>query len=345
MFGNDMDTKGLRKGMTSHNVANDGNFSIQVIERALLQFDNVACVPLAKKEVQNSIQDYALEHAFICNSKDHWLAIRKVHGVWYNLNSTNIVPPGPQIISTFYLSAFLDSIMQTGYTIFVVRPSKGKDLPQPNTRAFDNQYQKEGQMFCKTSDLQKYHNEHKNDKLNVSGQDERELEQALQKSLKDMDGNSGAAEKKPESPKFKAFTGKGFSLNDGASSQAGVDTNSELYQTLAAEYGDDPEMIAGIIESMKMDQVSKLEVPVEPSSDAEGVVNLQLRLPDGSKLTRRFLRSNTIGHVINFVKKERQNYTTVKIVTSFPKRVLESESMTLEEAKFGKNEAVNVDAI
>lgn len=89
-----------------------------------------------------------------------------------------------------------------------------------------------------------------------------------------MDGEGKPAEKKPESPKFKAFTGKGVSLNDGGSVQTGVDENSELYQTLAAAYGDDPEMIAGIIESMKMDQVSKLEVPDEPSAEAEGVINL-----------------------------------------------------------------------
>jgi ataxin-3 len=52
---------------------------------------------------------------------DHWIAIRKLYGTWYNLNSTNIVPPGPQIISDFYLAAFLDSIKNSGYTIFVVR--------------------------------------------------------------------------------------------------------------------------------------------------------------------------------------------------------------------------------
>jgi hypothetical protein len=106
------------------------------------------------------------------------------------------------------------------------------------------------------------------------------------------DGEGGGA-KEPEEPKFKAFTGKGVSLNDaddgGNNGGAAIDNNSELYQTLAAEYGDDPEMILGIIESMKMDEVQKINVPVEPDAGAEGVVNLQLRLPDGSKLTRRFL--------------------------------------------------------
>ena len=66
-----------------------------------------------------------------------------------------------------------------------------------------------------------------------------------------MGGEGGKEEsKKPESPKFKAFTGKGVSLNDAATDKPQVDTNSELYKTLAAEYGDDPEMIQGIIMSM-----------------------------------------------------------------------------------------------
>ena len=85
----------LRKGLTSHNVANDGNFSIQVIQRALLQFGKIEVTPISNKEVKQSLTDYAKEEAFICHSVDHWIAIRKIHGIWYNLNSTNIVPPGP----------------------------------------------------------------------------------------------------------------------------------------------------------------------------------------------------------------------------------------------------------
>jgi ataxin-3 len=41
----------LRKGLTSHNVANDGNFSIQVINAALVQFGQIDCVNISNKEV------------------------------------------------------------------------------------------------------------------------------------------------------------------------------------------------------------------------------------------------------------------------------------------------------
>lgn len=33
-----------------------------------------------------------MEEAYICHSVDHWIAIRKLFGVWYNLNSTNMMP-------------------------------------------------------------------------------------------------------------------------------------------------------------------------------------------------------------------------------------------------------------
>ena len=58
---------------------------------------------------------------FICHKGDHWIAIRKVVKSWYNLNSTNIVPPGPQYISDFQLDAFLSSIKDSGFTIYSVQ--------------------------------------------------------------------------------------------------------------------------------------------------------------------------------------------------------------------------------
>jgi hypothetical protein len=63
-------------------------------------------------------------------------------------------------------------------------------------------------MFITAKTIDDYHKANKNIKLNISSQDERELEAALKKSLQET-GEGGAEEeaKKPESPKFKAFTG------------------------------------------------------------------------------------------------------------------------------------------
>ncbi len=103
-----------------------------MLQEALKGFGSLRCEPIERKDIKASIKDYGQEEAFICHSVDHWMAIRKLYGTWYNLNSTNIVPPGPQVISDFYLAAFLDSIKHSGYTIFVVRQSEGgQALPLP----------------------------------------------------------------------------------------------------------------------------------------------------------------------------------------------------------------------
>ena len=155
----------------------------------------------------------------------------------------------------------------------------------------------------------------------------------------------GEEQKKEEEPKFQAFTGKGVSLGSaGAEAAAGesaqqADPTSDLYKSLAEQYGDDPEMISAIIASMKEDELSQLQVPDEPGDDADPaqVVNIQLRMPDGQRLQRKFLRTNTLGDIMNFIRKEKQGkLTTIKLITTFPKRVYEEGTMTLDEAKFGR---------
>lgn len=50
-------------------------------------------------------KDLSNETGFICHNAMHWYSIRKVDGVWYNLNS--LYKKGPRSISDFYLSALL----------------------------------------------------------------------------------------------------------------------------------------------------------------------------------------------------------------------------------------------
>ena len=79
-------------------------------------------------------------------------------------------------------------------------------------------------MYIPAKDIEAFTKTNKDNTLNVRGQDIRELDAALEKSLKDGDGKK---EEKKEEPKFKAFTGKGVSLSD--DKPQSVDTSSELY--------------------------------------------------------------------------------------------------------------------
>lgn len=73
--------------------------------------------------------------AFICHNESHWFTIRKLHGMHLNLNSTCSL--FPQVISEFYLSAFLDSIMANGYLIFAVNG----EFPHYDPSIFDQSLQ------------------------------------------------------------------------------------------------------------------------------------------------------------------------------------------------------------
>ncbi|KAF8398772.1 hypothetical protein HHK36_014630 [Tetracentron sinense] len=71
----------------SHNVSMDGDFSIQVLQKALEVWD-LQVTPLNCPVAEPAQIDPELENSFICHSQDHWFCIRKVDGEWYNLSQT-----------------------------------------------------------------------------------------------------------------------------------------------------------------------------------------------------------------------------------------------------------------
>lgn len=101
----------------SGNVDIDGMFSIQVLSKAL-EVWGLAVIPLSHPEVRRAVDEPEVENAFICNCREHWFTVRVVNGEWWNFNS---LLPAPAPLSTFYLVAFLGTLREQGYTIFVVR--------------------------------------------------------------------------------------------------------------------------------------------------------------------------------------------------------------------------------
>ena len=120
----------------SGNAAADGNYSIQVLTRALETW-NLKCIPVMSQEAGTAWQAPQRERAFICNLDRHWLTLRRcdiadqnVHAGaatgWWNFNSTF---PAPRPISDLYLTEFLHQLKDEGYGIFVCRGV----LPEPRT--------------------------------------------------------------------------------------------------------------------------------------------------------------------------------------------------------------------
>ncbi|KAF7825577.1 ataxin-3-like protein [Senna tora] len=109
----------------SHNVSLDGDFSIQVLQKALEVWD-LQVIPLDSPVAEAAQIDPELESAFICHLQNHWFCIRKVNGEWYNFDS---LYAAPQHLSKFYLSAYLDSLKGFGWSIFLVRGNFPKEFP------------------------------------------------------------------------------------------------------------------------------------------------------------------------------------------------------------------------
>ncbi|XP_010553255.1 PREDICTED: ataxin-3 homolog [Tarenaya hassleriana] len=115
----------------SHNVSLGGDFSIQVLQKALEVWD-LQVVPLNCPSAEPAGIDPESENAFICHLHDHWFCIRKVNGEWYNFDS---LLAAPQHLSKFYLSAFLDSLRGSGWSIFLVKGNFPQECPVSSSEA------------------------------------------------------------------------------------------------------------------------------------------------------------------------------------------------------------------
>jgi len=97
----------------SQHVDETGNFSIEVISKAL------AGMGIALSAVGLSARiDPEKEEAFLCNHQHHWLALRKLRGFWFNLDSLR--EDGPELVSDFFLDAWLAQLRLEGYSIFAL---------------------------------------------------------------------------------------------------------------------------------------------------------------------------------------------------------------------------------
>eukprot|EP01088_Endostelium_zonatum_P017717 TRINITY_DN5367_c0_g1_i1.p1 TRINITY_DN5367_c0_g1~~TRINITY_DN5367_c0_g1_i1.p1 ORF type:complete len:294 (+),score=86.14 TRINITY_DN5367_c0_g1_i1:61-942(+) len=155
----------------SGNVADDGNYSVQVIQTALDVW-NLKLITIESPDAKASKANPLGEQAFVCNLSSHWLTIRLIDGDWFNFNS---LLDKPQFLSPFYLSAFLDTLISQGYSIFVVKGSL--PIQKSNSELSSKNWISVPRKPVPLEELKKK-------KTGPKTQMERELEQAIQQSLK-----------------------------------------------------------------------------------------------------------------------------------------------------------------
>ncbi|KAM0061194.1 putative ubiquitinyl hydrolase 1 [Helianthus debilis subsp. tardiflorus] len=181
----------------SFNVSMDGDFSIQVLQKALEVWD-LQVIPLHSPVAEPAQVDPELENAFICHLQDHWFCIRKVNGEWYNFDS---LYAAPEHLSKFYLSAYLDTLKGFGWSIFLVRGNFPKECPMTSgetTNGFGQWLLPEDAeriiKSCNSGQRQQHHQQQQLQPPRTPPMEEDDdLNAAIAASLRDTAGEAGTS--------------------------------------------------------------------------------------------------------------------------------------------------------
>ena len=201
-------------------------------------------------------EDMVVKNGFICNSDSHWFSLRRIDKVWYNLNSTN--RRMPEIISDFYLSAFLHAVRDSGYQIYSVEGN----FPESGEEKFE--FYNKNQLWFPPKRIQKYHEKcikRKGFKPNISGAGtDHQMEEAIAMSLgkkyekyvssgedSDWEGQGGAG---AEAKEMQPFGGQGNMIGEE------VEVNYEKFQYPPEEI----EMLTFMQQSLQEQYAQPIEV-------------------------------------------------------------------------------------
>lgn len=262
----------------SGNVDDAGNFSIQVLNTALMRSHNLQLVQ-DSASLRRALQAIDGDRAsgggssmttpaatptladecegLVLNLSAHWYAIRLVFGEYYDINSTL---KAPKRISRFFLTAYIAQLQAEGWSVFTVQGT----LPHPI------------KDFRSMGERRNWY---------VIGEDVEGGEKETQSATTKAAASSG----------FQAFSGTGAQLSGEAAqsdSSASADQDSEEEQLRKA-----------IMMSLEPETVAATLVPPvpEPERGSPGSVRLQLKLPDGKRLQRRFHQDEQVQSVFAFL--------------------------------------------
>lgn len=258
--------QGINLGEEYTNMDDTGNFNIQVIIEALKKF-NVEIIPMKKNECQEILmKNYDSLEAIIFNSSRHWFCIRKINKVWYNLNSANQLP-GPQIITDFYMDAFIKGTEEIGFTNFMV-----KSLPPiPDFKS---------EMFLKLNKFSQFlvpiqevrNNKQNNSQIMMEDEDDETLKRVLALSKNEFE-------------------------NNGSNMGEHIKILKENLQDKDLEYDE-------IMKSSMNEYFKELErkIPKEPEKSDDCYFFL-FKVPSKNvTFQRRFLSTNKVEDIQNFIK-------------------------------------------
>lgn len=334
----------------SGNVDPSGMFSIQVLSKALEMF-GLSAVPLNSPEASMAKAEPHTQSAFLCNLEEHWFSVRTVgaNAQWWNFNS---MFTGPRPLSTFYLSAFLDSLREQGYTIFVIKGQMPRSDPEMGAAGGSGQWllasearkrAKQSQAFNNAASTQSAAQKRGSTMYDLTGDDD--LQRALAESLGGIDG--GGMGQNEDADLAAAIAA---SLQDHAARPTTTDKGSEAGVEPAEGDGSKGVTVAaagGLDDGAPAMARSKLDLPQlddEPPA-GDNVAEIVLRLPSGERRSRRFALGNTVGHVAAFAAAAGVDMALHQLATAFPRRVLRQLESTLEESELKGRQLLHVEHV
>jgi len=285
---------------SQNNVGDDGNYNVQVLQKALNMFN--ADLKLLKKRQAISYVEGGNNNveALIFNSSSHWFSIRKINGIWFNLNSTNELP-GPEIISDFYLSAFIQGAEDIGYTNFLV--TNLPNLPELSSDVYQN--------------LQPY-------QRLVSIEDIIEAKDIKAIKKKEREEEQKKKEEE-EAKKFKPFTGLGYTVDSGHI----LDQDLNNY-----EDEDDDIKRAMKLSLQEFVENAKRNLPPEPEKGGYSImVNY-----NGKFYKRNFNGTDKVGDIVTFIKSQIPTYSHIQLFESFPKNTYDNEEIMIKDSGMARNQ-------
>eukprot|EP00285_Hemiselmis_virescens_P017208 CAMPEP_0173387314 /NCGR_PEP_ID=MMETSP1356-20130122/9829_1 /TAXON_ID=77927 ORGANISM="Hemiselmis virescens, Strain PCC157" /NCGR_SAMPLE_ID=MMETSP1356 /ASSEMBLY_ACC=CAM_ASM_000847 /LENGTH=564 /DNA_ID=CAMNT_0014343877 /DNA_START=277 /DNA_END=1971 /DNA_ORIENTATION=+ len=96
-------------------------------------------------------------------------------------------------------------------------------------------------------------------------------------------------------------------------------------------------------EKKRVLQEKEAALPPEPESDGPGVVSVMLRMPDGSRKSRRFMGTDKLQAVHDFMHLGGVEASEHTVATSFPRKVLEDAEASLESLGIQGQTMLNVE--
>ena len=354
----------------SGNAAVDGNFSIQVLTKALDVW-NVNCVPVTGTTHSEALVNPTNELAFLCNLDQHWFTVRKtstasptVHaeaavcgdGGWWNFNS---MLPAPQPIGTTYLSAFLAQLREERYSIFAVRGNLPDEFGRFGEGGEHGRWVTvdEAAAANRESDRVKAAGRARNiasnmlAKLGAGGWGTIAVPAAVAERGGVAGGGTANADEDAELQAAIAASLGGGGVRGGVgggvpsrvtTDGGGLDDDAEMARAIAASL-EPPTRTSPSRPSEPEPVPTDWAVPEEPGPN-EGIA-LAFRVPGGGRLQRGFRATDAVGGVEAWLAREAGvDFARHSLTVAFPRRRLTDRGATLGECGVGDKTALSVES-